>query len=152
MTIHHAFTNLFYIFCFFPTFFNPYIFIYHTQNSPSVQYYDWIYFTQSKIQDNIQGVKYCRHLNETQPFQRNFNQSCHNSGQLWAFEELSTLNVSAKDVLQWSSSLEQTDRYKKYLSNNSFQIEDNYLCNCTNPSTFGKFCQYQFYDQSISFH
>jgi hypothetical protein len=143
--------NLLYFLCYLPTFSNPYILIYHTENSPSVQYYDCIYYTRSEIQDNIQGVKYCRQLNESEPLERDFNESCHNNGHLWSFETLSTLNVSTSDVLQWSSSLEQTDRYSKYLSNNSSEMKDDYICNCTNPSSFGKFCEYQFYGQSISF-
>jgi hypothetical protein len=116
-----------------------------------MQYYDCIYYTRLKIQDNIQGVKYCRQLNKSQSLQRDFNQSCHNHGQLWVFEELSRLNISTSDVLQWSSSMEQTDRYAKYLSNNSFDIDDKYICNCTNPSSFGKFCEYKFYGDSTSF-
>jgi hypothetical protein len=60
-------------------------------------------------------------------------------------------NISVADVLQWSSSLEQTDRYPKYLSNNSLDIKDKYICNCTNPSSFGKFCEYKFYGGSTSF-
>lgn len=151
MTTHHVLINLLYIFCFLSTFCNPYVLIYNTQNSPSVQYYDCIYYTRSEIVNNIQGVKYCRQLNKSQSLERHFNQSCHNGGQLWTFEELSTLNVSARDVLQWSSSLEQTDQYAKYLSNNSFDVKDNYLCNCTNPSAFGKFCEYLFYGNATSF-
>ena len=134
------------------TFSNPYVLLYHTENSPSVQYYDCIYYTRLKIQDNIQDMKYCRQLNESQTLQRDFNQSCRNNGQLWTFEKLSFFNISPSDVLQWSSSLEQTDRYSQYLSNKSFDMNNAYICNCTNPSTFGKFCEYKFYGDSISFN
>jgi hypothetical protein len=144
--------NLLYFLCYLPTFSNPYILIYHTENSPSVQYYDCIYYTRSEIQDNIQGVKYCRQLNESEPLERDFNESCHNNGHLWSFETLSTLNVSTSDVLQWSSSLEQTDRYSQYLSNKSCDMKTDYICNCTNPSSFGKFCEYKFYGTSTSFN
>jgi hypothetical protein len=48
--------------------------------------------------------------------------------------------------------MEQTDRYSKYLSNNSFDVGDEYICNCTNLSSFGKFCEYQFYGGSTSFN
>ena len=96
-------------------------------------------------------MKYCRQFNESQPLERDFNQSCHNNGQLWSFEKLSTLNVSTSDVLQWSSSLEQTDRYSKYLFNKSVEMKDEFICNCTNPSSFGKFCEYEFYGDSTSF-
>jgi hypothetical protein len=117
-----------------------------------VQYYDCIYYTRSKIGDNIQGVKYCRQLRESQPLQRDFNESCHNGGRLWSFKELSVRHISASDVLQWSSSIEQTDRYSKYLSNSLLDVEDNYICNCTNLASFGKFCEYEFYDGSTSFN
>jgi hypothetical protein len=116
-----------------------------------MQYYDCIYYARSEIRNNIQNIKYCRQLNKTQPLQRNFNQSCYNGGQLWFFEELFLRNVSAAAVLQWSSSMEQTDHYSKYLSNRSLDIRDKYICNCTNPASFGKFCEYEFYGSSTSF-
>jgi hypothetical protein len=131
--------------------FNSYVLLYHTENAPSIQHYDCIFYTRLQDQDNIQGVKYCVQLDKSQPLQRDFNQSCHNDGQLWSFEKLSRINVSTLDILQWSSSIEQTDRYSKYLSNNSSDMKDEYICICTNPSSFGKFCEYKFYDSSTSF-
>jgi hypothetical protein len=110
-----------------------------------------VYYTASQIGGGSQGVKYCRQMNETQSLQRDFNQSCHNSAKLWSFKELSRRNVSAADVLQWSSSMEQANRYSKYLLNNSLDSADNYICNCTNPASFGKFCEYEFYYGSTSF-
>jgi hypothetical protein len=135
-----------------PTFSNSHVLLHHTENSPLVQYYDCIYYSRSQIRDNIQGVKYCRQLNESQPLQRDFNQFCYNDGQLRSFKELLLLNVSPSEVLQWSSSLEQTDRYSKYLFNHSVDTNDDYICNCTNPSSFGKFCEYKFYGDSTSFN
>jgi hypothetical protein len=117
-----------------------------------MQYYDCIYYTQSEIHNNDQGIKYCRQLNENQSLQRFFNQSCHNGGQLWLFEKLSFFNITASDVLQWSSSMEQADRYSKYLSNSALDVGYNYICNCTNPSSFGKFCEYEFYGGDTSFN
>jgi len=109
-----------------------------------------MYYTRAEIQNNIQSVKYCRQRNESQPLHRDFNQSCYNSGVLWSFEELALLNVSATDVLRWSSSMEQTDRYSKYLFNRSLNVGDKSICNCTNPTSFGKFCEYEFYGGSTS--
>ena len=152
MTTHQTLINLLFFLCCLSTFSNSYVLLYHTENSPSVQYYDCIYYTRLKIQDNIQGVKYCRQLNNVQPLQRDFNQSCHNGGQLWSFDKLSLLNISPSDILQWSSSLEQTDLYLKYLSNYSLDMNDKYICNCTNSSSFGKFCEYKFYGDSTSFN
>ena len=134
-----------------PTLSYSYVLLYHTENSPSAQHYDCIYYTRTRVQDNIQGVKYCRQFNESQILERHFNQTCHNNGQLWSFKELSFFNVSPSNVLEWSSSLEQIDLYSKYLFNKSLEMKDDFICNCTDPSSFGKFCEYQFYGQSNSF-
>ena len=151
MAVYRMLIHL-HLLCYFSTLFsNSYVLIYHTENSPSVQYFDCVYYTRSETQNNIQGVKYCRQLNESQPLQRNFSQSCHNSGQLWSFEKLSQFNISTSDVLKWSSSMEQTDRYSKYVSGSSFEPKHEYICNCTNPSSFGKFCEYKFYGDRTSF-
>jgi hypothetical protein len=153
MTLHGPLIRLILYFLYYSsTFCNCYILIYHTEDSPLVQYYDCIYYTRSTIQDNIQGVKYCRQLNVSQPLHRNFNQSCQHGGVLWSFEELSFHNVLVSDVLRWSSSIEQTDRYSKYLSNRSFDVGEKYICNCTNLASFGKFCEYEFYGGSVSFN
>jgi hypothetical protein len=116
-----------------------------------VQYYDCIYYKQSQSPTNIQDVKYCRQVNQNQSLQRDFNQSCHNGGHLWSFEELSALNVTAADVLQWSSNLEPADRYSKYLSDSSFDVGEKSICICKNPTSFGKFCEYEYYRGSGSF-
>ena len=133
------------------TFSHSYVLIYHTENTPLTQYYDCIYYTDSGRRDIIQSVKYCRQFNVNQRLERDFNSSCHNGGQLWPFEKLARLNVTAADVLQWSSSVEQTNQYAKYLLNSSSVIKNRYLCNCTNPASFGKFCEYEFYSASTVF-
>ncbi len=150
MILHHTLINFMCFLCYISIFSDCYVLIYHTENSPSTQYYDCLYYTRSEIQNNIQDVKYCRQLNESQRLQRDFNRSCHNGGQLWTFEKLSLLNVSVSDVLKWSSSIEQTNHYSKYLSNDLLDIGDKYICNCTKPASFGKFCEYEFYDGRIS--
>jgi hypothetical protein len=126
--------------------------LYYTENSPSVQYYDCIYYTQSESQTSILDIKYCRQLNKNQSLQRDFSQLCHNGGHLWSFEELSALNITASDVLQWSSSMEQADRYFKYLSNNALDVGEKSICICKNPASFGKFCEYEYYGGNTFFH
>jgi hypothetical protein len=37
----------------------------------------------------------------------------------------------------------KTDRDAKYLSNNSLDVGEKLICNCTNLVSFGKFCEYQ---------
>ena len=120
--------------------------IYHTENSPSIQYYDCIHSRDfAKL-----PIKYCRQFDESQSLQRHFDQSCYNGGQLLSFKTLSDQQISSTDVLQWSSSVEQADLYAKYLSNHFLNIEDQFICNCTNPNSFGKFCEYQYYDDNIT--
>ncbi|CAF4965007.1 unnamed protein product [Rotaria magnacalcarata] len=100
------------------------------------------------------GVKYCQQLNESRSLDRKFGENCQNDGKLWKFSELRQINLSAMDVLKWSTAVEQADLYAKYLSNSVISNEvsyENYVCNCTNPQTFGKYCEYQFFQGSSSF-
>lgn len=115
--------------------------MYHTENSPSVQYFNCVYY---------EGVKYCHQFPSPFELQWNFN-FCFNDGDFRSFAELVLLNVTVSDVLQWSSSIEQADHYAKYLSNRSSERTDDWICNCTNPSTFGKFCEYEFFNGHTSF-
>lgn len=142
---------MFLLYCLFYliTLSNSYVLLYHTENSPSAQYFDCIDYINQE--NSFSGVKYCRQRNEVRSLQRDFKQSCYNSGQLWTFEKLSEHNISSLEVLKWSSSIEQTDRYAKYLLNHSLDREDHYICNCTNLSTFGKFCEYEFYHNNTLF-
>jgi hypothetical protein len=140
--------------------------IYHTENSDSLQYYDCIYYTSNRItkietstlkleiKQNILGVKYCRQLLKTTSLQRPFfllNSTCYHDGVLLSFFQLKSQNVSATDVLKFSSSVEQANKYAVYLSNVTNVDNDKFLCNCIRPGTFGKFCEYQFYYNSLSF-
>ena len=138
--------SYFFVFC------KCYVLLHNTDNSSSVQYYDCMYYTRSTTANKIQGVKYCRQRDKSKGLYRHFDQSCHHNGVLWSFEELSRRNISPSDILRWSSSLEQVDRYSKYLSNHSFDMKDRNLCNCTDLSSFGKFCEYKFYSGITSFN
>jgi len=120
-----------------------YTLLYHTENSIDTQYFDCIYYNQ---------IKYCVQSSISSPLQREINVSCHMNGRLWSFEELSVRNISVSEVLKWSSSIEQTDRYAKYLLNGRFDQGENVICNCTNPQRFGKSCEYEFYFDSLSFN
>jgi hypothetical protein len=139
--------------------------VYHTQNCNSLQYYDCIYYTLNRIKTieessveleikhNILGVKYCRQLFNTTSLQRHLftlNSTCYHDGVLVRFSQLQSKNVSAIDVLKFSSSVERADKYAVYLQNVT-DHDDDFLCNCTRPGTFGKFCEYQFNYNSLSF-
>ncbi len=73
MISYQTLIYLLFCLCYLSTFSNSYVLLYHTENSPLVQYYDCIYYARFKIQDNIQDIKYCRQLNESQILQRDFN-------------------------------------------------------------------------------
>jgi hypothetical protein len=139
--------------------------VYHTENWASLQYYDCIYYTsnqihtiekhilKSQMKQNILNVKYCRQLLQTTSLKRpsfSLNSICYHDGELVSFSQLKSRNISAVDVLKFSSSVERADKYAAYLSNITDDNED-YLCNCTYPSTFVKFCEYEFYYSSLSF-
>ena len=147
MTVHLIFLLHLCLVSYFTGFSNCYTVLYRTENSPSVQSYDCIDAPGA----DAPYVKYCRQLVESRPLERYFSHSCYNGGELWSFEKLVQWNISVSDVLTWRSSMEQTDRYAKYLFNNSLDDGERYLCNCTNPSTFGKFCEYEFYYEQIEF-
>jgi hypothetical protein len=138
--------------------------LYHTENSKSLQYYDCIYYTsnrrrnvqketlRSQSKQNILGVKYCRQLSKTTPLNRqpfSLNSTCHHDGALVSFSQLKSQNVSAIDVLKFSSNTERGDKYAAYLS--SATDNDDFLCNCPRTNTFGQFCEYQFYYNALSF-
>lgn len=129
------------------------VLLYHTENSQELQYFDCIYYTHLLIRGNIQGLKYCQQLNESRRLDRNFVQTCENNNTVWKFNELRQLNFTATDVLKWSSSVEQADRYAKYLLSSAISQEevDNYICNCTKSGQFGKYCEYELYMDSSSF-
>lgn len=146
---------------------NSYEIIYNTENSESIQYYDCIYYTSNEIMDlehgaesilvkqSIHNVKYCRQMMETNSLLRlslNSKAHCFHGGLLISFSDLKRQNISTDDVVKFSSSLEQADKYSRYLSENQIDNDqDGYICNCVHPGTFGKFCEYEFHYESSSF-
>ncbi|CAF0803072.1 unnamed protein product [Didymodactylos carnosus] len=54
------------------------------------------------------------------------------------------MNISARRVLEWSTSIELLDLYAKYLMLNN-STDDLLICNCSKNDVFGKFCEYRFY-------
>jgi len=141
--------------------------VYHTENSHSFQYFDCIYYTSNRIErveqssvkgeikQNILGVKYCRQLLQTTFLEHNLfslNSTCYHDGVLVSFSQLKSQNVSATDVLKFSSGIERVNKYAIYLSNvTANDDDDDFLCKCTRSGTFGKFCEYEFYYDSVSF-
>jgi hypothetical protein len=78
---------------------------------------------------------------------------CLNGGQKLFFKELLEQNISPTDVLQWSSSVERADDYADvfYQQQSLNMISNEFLCNCTQTGTFGKFCGYKLLDDTATF-
>jgi hypothetical protein len=99
------------------------ILLYDTDNREKTQAYDCIYYDGSGFDGNInpettQSVKYCIRSNESVSVNRNSNRSCSNEGVLLSFAELKQRNISAEELLKWSSGVNVVDRYQSYLKNN----------------------------------
>ncbi|CAF0857990.1 unnamed protein product [Adineta steineri] len=121
--------------------------LYNTEDSSSVELYDCINFK------NDSNVIYCRRPGKVIDLNRH-RQTCSSYGTKIDYTTLQRLNISVDEVLRWSSSVEKADEYAAYLSNTSVfdDTENLSLCNCTNLSVFGKFCEYQLFFDSQSFH
>ncbi len=130
----------------------PFTLLYNTEDSTSTQYYDCVYYTNQN--NSIQGVKYCIQMNISAKIQRAFtqNQNFSNRGELLSFSELKKMNMSPNTVMEWSTSVEQADKYAKYIVQNiSVESNDYYVCNCTRAGVFGKFCEYEYYLDRLTF-
>jgi hypothetical protein len=125
-----------------------YVQLYHTEDSSSLEFYDCIHYK------NDSNVKYCRRPGKVIELKRQHYQTCSPGSKNITYADLQQLNISVNEVLQWSSSIEKADEYAAYLFNNSFfyDAENKFLCNCSDPSVFGKFCEYELFFHSQSFH
>lgn len=123
-----------------------YIELYHTEDSSSVEFYDCIHYK------NDSNVLFCQRSGNASELNR-LHQTCSSDSKNLSYADLQELNISTHQVLQWSSSIEKADEYAAYLSNNSLfdTTENTYICNCSNPSIFGKFCEYRLLFNSQSF-
>ncbi|CAF1058675.1 unnamed protein product [Adineta steineri] len=117
------------------------VYLFNTEDSSDVEYFDCVYV-------NVDSkVKYCVRPDVSVSLNREaFGQVCQNNGQLWFFSDLLKNNISASTVLKWSSSIDEADQYAAYIARNSLEqtVGDDSICNCTQLSTFGKYCEYQF--------
>jgi hypothetical protein len=123
------------------------VLLYHTENGQEVEKFDCVYH----VYDNGEEIPYCRRLAEPQILSRE-NRMCENQGELRAFRDLMNLSISPSDVLKWSSSVEMAEMYARFFYNRSSSMDDDqFLCNCTKPGTFGKYCEYQLTHDTESF-
>jgi hypothetical protein len=105
--------------------------------------------------ESITGkVPYCRRTNSAAILRRDSNK-CENGGEKKYFVDLLKENVRPFEVLEWSSSVEMANDYAAFYYNNYSEIESNetqkFLCRCMDPSTFGKYCEYQLTHEANSF-
>ncbi|CAF4029208.1 unnamed protein product, partial [Rotaria sordida] len=63
-------------------------------------------------------------------------------GQMITFKELKINNVSISHLFYWNAAMEIIDLYEKYLIFPNLVNENEFYCNCSLLSRFGKFCQY----------
>ncbi|CAF3689751.1 unnamed protein product [Rotaria sp. Silwood1] len=109
------------------------VYIFNTVDSPSVELYDCILHNE---------LSYCRRPKEPIDLNRNKDtKQCYRNGTLHSFADLSAANISISIVLhQWKSSIEKAEQYSRYIANP--RELDGYVCECTNPQSFGKNCEY----------
>ena len=64
-------------------------------------------------------------------------------GNKMSFQQLKTNNVMTEDLFWWNAPIEIIELYEKYLiSDKLIDENDQYYCNCSIQSQFGKSCQY----------
>jgi hypothetical protein len=111
------------------------IYLQETKDGLEVKYYDCVL---------VQSLFYCRRPQQPIELSRdNDTTSCqHNGGQLWHFTELQSNNISVNTILhQWRSSIERVEQYSRFLRVD--REWNGYLCQCIDPSSFGKNCEYR---------
>ncbi|CAF4073046.1 unnamed protein product, partial [Rotaria sp. Silwood1] len=102
--------------------------------------------------ESVQAIKYCIRPSRNVSVQRNYSRGCLNGGILRSFEVLKQYNITTQQMLQWNSGVSAIDRYRAYLANHQLETNeetDNFICNCTNPRSFGVLCEYQFSQSSF---
>ena len=116
------------------------ILVYNTENDQLVGKFDCIYDTQNLGEE----IPYCRRSEENFPLIRNATE-CQNGGENKSFRALLNEEIDPNTILKWSSSVEMADHYANVYYNRSLieTIDDQFICQCKQLGTFGKFCEYQ---------
>jgi hypothetical protein len=117
-----------------------FVYLYDTEDGANVEAFDCVYY---KEQLSGQFVPFCRRENRSIEINRKI-ETCAPGSEKHQFSNLRERNISVSKVLHWSSSIEITDQYAAFLSDNVHQT-DGIICECITPSTFGKFCEYKLY-------
>ncbi|CAF3220093.1 unnamed protein product [Rotaria sp. Silwood2] len=128
------------------------VLLHDTENNDAIQKFDCVY----EINEDGTDIPYCRRPYRIEKLYRNRNY-CENQGEKKLFRDLLNQGIQPSEVLKWSSSIEIADMYASIFYNQS-QVEydpdndDRFLCNCTKPETFGKYCEYELTHYATSFH
>jgi hypothetical protein len=114
------------------------VYLYNTEDSSSVEFYDCI---------SDYGARYCRRPLQSIVLQRDQpTWHCHYKGISHSFASLMLKNISVSTILhQWKSSVEKVEEYSRYRrqrQSNELVHDGKYLCECTDPQSFGKNCEY----------
>ena len=111
------------------------MYLYNTQDGLSIEFYDCVF---------IHSLLYCRRpIQPIDLLRDNDTTSCHtNGGKSHLLSQLRTAQENISTILhQWKSSLEQVERYLRYL--NDPDQSDGYVCECVIERSFGKHCEYR---------
>ena len=112
------------------------IYLYHTHDGLALEYYDCVL---------IQSIHYCRRPASPIHLTRDHDSTtCElNGGVLHRFSDLHSRHINSSVILhQWKSSIERVDLYSRYLTHPT-PLHDGDLCQCIEPSSFGKNCEYR---------
>jgi hypothetical protein len=116
------------------------ILLYNTENEEAVQKFDCIYY----VSNDGEEISYCRRPGRSQSLSRHRDE-CDNQGEKKLFRNLVDQKIDPTNIFEWTSSVEMADLYASIFYNRSL-ITDNsnqFLCNCIQSGTFGKYCEYQ---------
>jgi hypothetical protein len=99
-------------------------------------------------------VPYCWRPNVL-AIRRSVYNKCSNGGEIKYFVDLLKDNIRPSKVFQWSSSVAMADNYAVFYHNNYSMFKPNenqdFLCHCSQSSTFGKYCEYTLTHEANSF-
>jgi hypothetical protein len=108
----------------------------------TVRYYDCFYSPTTKlVRTAITLQPYCiRPDNNHLKIERWINQS-QILGNQYTFFQLRQLNVTGRDLYEWSAPIDIIEHYELYMIDSS-SIQNGIYYNCSSPFWFGSLCQY----------
>ena len=118
--------------------------LYDTEESLLINGFDHhcLYFNQDEylVDAHRSLIPFCIR-SETQQNSNDGDKSCY--GERIKFEKLKSMNISAAELFQWNAVIEIIDSYEKYLSFPDLMNNNEFYCNCSCLSRFGKSCEYE---------